>query len=99
MQAGTAAVIPLKKRQKILRQIVFVEVGQRTDDAEIKRDVSTGMRWIQTHQNIARVHLGMKKAVPKHLREKYFNAVARQPGKINATAVQRYGLTDRYALH
>ena len=70
MQRGDAMIVALEKGEKILRQIVFVEVGQGSHDAEIERDIAPEMRGIQAHENIAGVHIGMKKAISKYLRKK-----------------------------
>ena len=40
MQGCDAAIIPLEKREKILGKVVLVELGERSDDAEIQCDVT-----------------------------------------------------------
>src|SRR3546814_6262385 len=69
MKLRNTMVITPKKGQEILGKIVFVELRQRTYDAEVKRNVTPqGFRPVG-HENVSGMHVGMKKAVAKDLRK------------------------------
>ena len=76
MQGGHPAVIAPEKREEVLGEIVLVEVGQGADDAEIKRDVTIEVGPGGAHKDVARMHVGMEKAVAKDLGKKDFDALA-----------------------
>src|SRR5690606_41039781 len=70
MQLGNTTVIPPEERQEVLSKIVFIMLGQRSHDPEIKRDIAPqGFRCVR-HIDIAGVHVGVKKPVCKDLHEK-----------------------------
>ena len=79
-----AAVVAPKERQEILREIALVLLGQRAHDAEVQRDVLAAVRRVDGDENVARVHVGVKEAVAKHLGEKDLDAGARQPLDVDA---------------
>ena len=72
-------VVTLKKSREISRQIIFVRIGKCTHDAEVNARIDT----IAADENIARMHIGVKKSVAKYLRKKYFHAIAGQPGNVD----------------
>ena len=73
MHLGNAPIIALEKREKILRQIVFIDFGKRAHDAEVERDIVPAGR----DENIARVHVGVKKTVAEYLSKKNLDTGAR----------------------
>ena len=81
VRLGHAPVVALEECEKILRQVVLVDVGERAHDAEIERDV---LRRSARDENIARMHVGVKKAVAEHLGEKDLHAGARQLRDVDA---------------
>src|SRR5579864_4233182 len=99
MQRRDTVIVALEKGKEVLRQIVFVEIRQRTDDAEIKRDIPSEMRRIETHLDVARVHVGVKEAVAEHLREEDLDTFTRQLWNIDARGPQRLDLADRHTDH
>ena len=95
MRLGDPPVVPPKERQKILREVVLVGLGQRSHDAEIERDVTP----VGTDHDVSGVHVGVEEAVAKHLREKNLDPGARQHGDIDSLVAQRPDLGDRRAVH
>src|SRR3546814_19067587 len=95
MQLRHPPVVAVEERQEILRQIVFVEFGQRADDTEIQRNIASQRLGPVGHINVARVHVGVEKAVREHLREKNVYAAARQGGTIDTHRTQAVDLAHR----
>ncbi len=92
-------IVTLEKREKVLSQVVFIEIRQGPDNAEIECDVTPKVRRIKADLNIARVHVGVEKAVTKHLGEENLHAFACQLRDIHAGCAQRLDLADRHADH
>ena len=90
MGAGDAAIVALEERHEVLRQILFVADGEGSHDAEI----DTGIAPVAQHENIAGVHVGMKKCVAEHLRKKYFHAVAGQAFDVDVMFFQLLDVVD-----
>ena len=88
-------VIAIEKRGEIAGEIIFILVGKRTHDAEI----DAGINAVLQHKNIAGMHVGMEKTIAKHLREKYFHAVRRESGDIDAVRPQLREVIDRQKIH
>jgi len=95
MHFGNTFVIATEEGDEVLREIMFVAVGQRAHDAEIERDIAA----IAGHLDIARMHVGMKKSVAKNLCVKNLHTVRCQLGDIHARAAQAFHLIDRRAIH
>ena len=53
-------------------------LGQRTDDAEVQRDVFAEMFRIDGNKDIARMHVGMEKTIAKYLHKKNLNPDEKQ---------------------
>src|SRR3546814_6921270 len=99
MKLRNTMVITPKKGQEILGKIVFVELRQRTYDAEVKRNVTPqGFRPVG-HENVSGMHVGMKKAVAKDLRKENLDACSAQLAGIDTGRFQSFGLADRDAAH
>ena len=99
MQFGHALVVAAEKSREILRQVLLVEFGERTDDAEIEQDVMAKTGWIQTDLDIAGMHVGVKKPIPKYLCEKDHDAIARQFGNVDACRTQTFQLRNGHTIH
>ncbi len=99
MQLGHAFVVAPKKGGEVLRQILFVELGQRADDAEVQRDVAPKGGRGHADLDVARVHVGMKKPVAKHLGEEDGDAVAGEFWNVHAQTAQLVHLVDGQAVH
>src|SRR3546814_5384090 len=68
MKLRNTMVITPKKGHEILGKLVFVELRHRTYAAEVKRNVTRqGFRPVG-HENVSGMHVNMKKAVAKELR-------------------------------
>ena len=78
MQGRDAGVVTVEKRHEIFGQIMLVARLQSADDAEIHRRVARVLRIVDLHEDIAGVHVGVKKIVAEHLREKNLHAVFRE---------------------
>ena len=79
MQLGHLMVITLEKSQKVFRQITFIGVVKRTNDAEINSDVFRHSWIFDIDKEITGMHVSMKKVMREYLREKYFHTHFRQP--------------------
>src|SRR5207302_9114088 len=88
-----------EEREKILRKITLVALRQRTHDAEVERDVLAVVSGIDRDENIARMHVGVKEAVPKHLRKEDLDAGPGQALEVDARSRQLVRPTDRSAGH
>ena len=73
MHFGNTTVVALEEGQKILSQIALVDIIERADNTEVKRNVAA----IVCHQDVARVHIGMEEAVAEHLRKENLYACTR----------------------
>src|SRR3546814_3769301 len=78
MQLRHSPVIALKKGQKILGQIVFVELRERTHNAEIESDIAPERLGRIGHIDVSGMHIGVEESVGKHLCEENFDTSARQ---------------------
>src|SRR3546814_15513002 len=78
MQLRHTPVIALKKGQKILGQIVFVELRERTHNAEIESDIAPERLGRIGHLDVSGMHIGVDEAVGKHLGEENFNTRERK---------------------
>src|SRR5450830_991649 len=95
MGNGNVAIITIKERQEIARQIIFVGFIERAHDAEIECDITT----IACHLDITWVHVGMKEAIAEYLSKEYFHAIAREFGDIDTEFAQLVYLADGDAIH
>ena len=77
---GNTSVVALEKGQKVLCQIILIDIIQCANNAEIECDIAA----IMGHQNIARMHVGVKEAVTEHLGEENLHAGTRQTIKVDA---------------
>ena len=57
-----ALVVTLEKGKKVLREEVLVDISQRADNTEIKCDVAAVMGCVCGNENVAGVHVGVKKS-------------------------------------
>ena len=99
MQLGHTLVIAPEKRGEVLRQILFVDLGQGADNAEIQRNITAKGGWVHADLNVAGVHVRMKEAVAENLCEKQRDAVTRQLGDIHTGLPQARHLADGNAIH
>ena len=99
VSCGDPAIVPAEERQEILREIAFVSLGERTHDAEVQSDVFASVGGVGRDEDIAGMHVGVKKSVAKHLSEKYLDSRARKPRKIDSLLDQRLALADRRTQH
>ena len=99
VQLGHALVVAAEKRREVLRQILFVELGERAHDAKVQRDVAAKGLGGQADHDVARVHVGVEKTVAKHLGEENRHPIARQLGNIDPGFAQRLHLADGHAVH
>ena len=95
MRAGHAPVIAAEEGEKVFCQIAPIIVGQAADDAEIHADVLPQMCAIGAHRDIARMHVGVKKAIAKHLREENLHALTREFLNVHSRGTQLFDLVDR----
>ena len=99
MRSGHASIIPAKERQKILREITLVGVRQRSHDAEVERDVFAPVRWLGRDEDVARMHVGVEKAVAKDLGKEDLHAEASESLEIDRVVLEAIHLADGRALH
>ena len=84
MQRGHATIVAIEYGEKILGQIALVAQVKRADDTEVDRGVAWLRGVSQQHEDISRMHVGVKEVVAEDLREEDFNAVLRQAFEIGA---------------
>src|SRR3546814_18384899 len=99
MQLRHTPVIALKKGQKILGQIVFVELRERTHNAEIESDIAPEHLGRIGHIDVSGMHLGVEESVVKHLFEENFDTSRRHTLAIDPQPPQLPGSPYGYALH
>src|SRR5579864_1829355 len=99
VRCRNAAVVAPEERQEVLREIALVALRQRAHDAEVERDVPGVIGRVDADEDIARVHIRVKKAVAEHLREEDFDAGAREALEIDAGGDEIGDAPDRYARH
>ena len=83
-----ALVIALEEGEKILRQVVLVDVGERAHDAEIDGDVLAARVGVGGDEDIARMHVGVEKAVAEHLGEEDLHPGAGEARDVHAGRAQ-----------
>ena len=99
VQFGDTAVVALEKGHEILYEVFLVKIGERSDDAKIEQNDPSKSRRIGADLNIARMHVGMEKAVVEHLGEEQFHAIGGKRTKIHSLAAQFLQLADGNATH
>ena len=77
MQLRNPLVIASEKCGEVLRQVIFIDLGQRANNPEIQRNVLTQTVGFNADLYVSGVHVGMEKAVPKHLSEENSDAITR----------------------
>ena len=91
VRQGHCPVVPVEESQQVFREILLVRLPKRSHDAEVHRPVLP----VFTDKNIARVHIGMKKAVAKRLGEKNLYPVVGKLAQINAGLLDGVDIPDR----
>ncbi len=99
MQLCNPLVIAAEKCGEILCQVLLVELGQGTDDAEIERNVAAEGFRRDTDLDVAGMHVRMEETITKHLGEKQRHAVTCQLGNVDSGSPQTIHLADRDAAH
>ena len=99
VQLSHALVVAPEKSTEVLRQILFVVFSERAHNAKVKGNVATHRFRLNADLNIARVHVSMKKAIAKYLREEKRHAIFGQLRNVDARGTQCIYLTDGQALH
>ena len=99
MRVRDAFVIAAEEGEEVLRQVVFIEIVERADDAEIECNVTTEGIGGDRHLNIPWMHVGVEKAVAENLCEENLDAIARQFFQVDAGSNQSVGLRNRDAVH
>src|SRR5690242_9481102 len=98
MRFRHALVVAPEKSQEVLRQVIFVLVGERSHYAEIDRNITA----IASHEDIAGMHVSMKIPVAEYLGKEDFYSNASKPGYIDTLGAQFRYTADGdalYALH
>src|SRR5258706_4375969 len=90
-----APVIAPEKGEEVLREVVLVHLVERAHDAEVERDVAA----VGRHQDVPRVHVGVKEPVAENLREENLDAGTRELRDLDAQRAQFTHLADRHADH
>ncbi len=92
-------VIAVEKRQKILGQIVLVGRTQRPDNAKVHGDIAGILGIFGVDEDIAGMHVGVKKTVAEHLGEKDHYAPFRQFLHVHSTPPQFGNVPYRNAIN
>ncbi len=88
-------VVAPEERQEIAGEVVLVDIRQGAHDAEIQRDIGA----VVGDHDVARMHVGVKKPVAKHLGEEDLDTLTRQTRDVDALLAQGRDLADRRAAH
>ena len=99
MQLGHPFVVAPEEGREILCQILFIRPGQGANDAKVQRDIAAKRGRRNADLNVARVHVGVKETVTKHLREENGDAVPGQLRNIHPRCPQAIHLTDGNPVH
>ena len=92
-------IVAPEEGEKILCEVVLVGLRKRAHDAEIERDVLAVIRRIGGHEDVARMHIGVKETVAEHLCEEDLHAGAGEPRNIDVLLSESIHLADRRACH
>ena len=77
----------------------MIRFGQGADDSAVYSDVG-GVGWIgSVNENITGMHIGMEKAVPQDLGEKYFYTPFCQQLEVHFFLAQYLHIGDWYAVN
>ena len=90
MHFGDAAVVAIKKREKVAREIILIERSQPPHNAEVVKNKAP----LRVDMDIARMHIGVKKSIAENLREKNLDAVAGEAAQIDSGGGEGFGLRD-----
>ena len=74
MQLGHLTVVAVEERDEVLGQIPFIFFIQRPHNPAVDTDILRILRVLVAHEDIARVHVRMEKAVAEHLGEEHLYA-------------------------
>src|SRR5436190_24128680 len=99
MRSRDTAIVASEEREKVLREIAFVRVRQRSHDAEVERDVFALVRRVGRDENVSRMHVGVEEAVAKHLGEENLDTGARELLNVDALHDEPVDLSNRRPLH
>ena len=77
MQLRHPLVVTPEEGSKILCQVFFIGLGERAHNAEVERYIKPKCCRVYADLNIAWVHVRMEKPIPKYLREKDSDPIAR----------------------
>ena len=95
MRERDALVVAPQEAEEVLREIVLVELRERSHDPEIERDVAA----LRRDEDVPGMHVGVEEAVAEHLHEKNLDAGARELLDVDALLAQRRHLVDGRAVH
>ena len=84
MEPGHLSVILIEEGQEVPRQVILINLRERTDDGAVDGDVARvgGVR--EVHKDIAGVHIGVEKVVLKNLGKERFHAPVGQDLKVGS---------------
>ena len=102
MQLRHFTVVAAENSEQIATQVILVRVRQAADDGAVHADIGWVGRIGGVHKDVARMHVGMKEAVLKHLGEKNLHAAFAQQLQVGTPGTQRLNIGDgnaRYTLH
>ena len=99
MHFGDPLVVAVEEGEKILRQIILVDIRQGADDAEIERDVAALAFAFGDDKDVAGMHVGVEEAVAEDLGEKDLDTGAGQARNVHAFFTQRVDLRNHRAVH
>ena len=77
----------------------MIPLVEDAHDAEVHRGIARIVRITDVHEHVARVHVGVKEAVPEHLGEEYFDPPGGKLAHVHAGVLKRLDLPDRDPPH
>ena len=95
MQLGHLTVVAVEERDKVLGQIPFIFFIQRPHNPAVDTDILRILRVLVAHEDIARVHVRMEKAVAEHLGEEDLHATLGQQLHVRSLLLQGHHIRNR----
>ena len=91
-------IVAIKEREEVVGQVPLILRAQCANNAEINGSVFRFVGICHDHENISRMHVGVKKIVAKYLGEENFDAVLSEKLNVSPSLSKRRHVADRYAV-
>lgn len=99
VQFRYAAVVTIEESEEVFRQIAFVFTIKCTNDPAIQPNPHRILWMLRFNEHVARVHVGVEKAVSEHLSEEHTHTAFREQFHIGAIRFQAFNIRDLDAIY